>query len=117
MKTAMPIVIFLLSIVAALMFEWAYRLLSKNYRMPETKFNWTLWYWLAVWMLLMTTGIFNTSNPFSFIIWLPMGFVAFIHAFLNAGNAPEDQGNIGSDGFDEPNTKKPFNNKQRKDEV
>lgn len=73
-----PIIIYALSLVAALVFEWAYKFYSARYTVPASKSQWCCFFWVSA-FLLCGISIMKPYESKTFVEWTPMFLLAWFH--------------------------------------
>jgi len=81
-----PVIAFVAAILLALIFEWVYAYLDARMTIALEQGEWTFLYWLAVYVLGITTGVMANEPPQFPKNWVAFSLVALVHVCINLLN-------------------------------
>jgi len=117
--TALPLLIFIGSLLLAIAFECVYAFVDRRWATPLEKEHWGVIYWLAIIIIGATSGLISMAPPVPFVL-APFVFVAIVHllicvsggSFERYGTRNKTSGNTRSSTNRNPLHKKLFGKRQ-----
>jgi len=79
--TAFPLLIFIGSLLLAIVFEFGYAFVDKRWATPLDKEHWGVIYWLSIIITGATSGLISMMPPITFVL-APFFFVMIVHLII-----------------------------------
>jgi len=79
--TTFPLLIFIGSLLLAIVFEFGYAFVAKRWATPLDKEHWGVIYWLGIIIVGATSGLISMMPPTRFVL-APFVFVTIVHLII-----------------------------------